>query len=356
MNFTTPLFYKDTEIIHEIFSHISKYSSEEIIITDEKFNILFQNTKYNFKNSKFCITDLTPDFTNKNLIINFENFKNSNKNHLFLKLIFNDENNFHNIPMDVHICKIRGKKNKVKGYSIIIQDITQEIKNKIQKETFIDILTHDLKNPIRANIQVLELILNNKFGIVENNLKVILDELLNSCRFMSYMTDNLLIKYKNEFNTYELQKEKYSLIKLIKEKYNNLINIFNRKNQTVELIIKGEIPDIEIDINEIGKVINNLIINASEQSIENSKIKIIIEKNKDNINVSFVDYGYPKNNEKLSEIFEEYIACSNKFRKIGFSLELYNCRKIIEAHNGQICAKNESNNGTSITFSLPLAN
>ena len=354
MNFTTPIFYKDSEIIQEVFSHISKYSTGEIIVTDEKFNILFQNTKYSFNNGKFDINDLTPNCTNENLKINFENFKNSEKNHLFLKLIFNNENNFHNIPMDVHICKIRNKKNKIKGYSIIIQDITQEIKNKIQKETFIDILTHDLKNPIRANIQILELILNNKFGKLENNLKVIIDELLNSCRFMKYMTDNLLIKYKNEFNIYELQKEEASIVDLIKEKYNNLVNFFDRKNQTVELIIKGKIPKIKIDINEIGKVINNLIINASEQSIENSKIIIKVERNKDNLSVAFYDYGHPKSKDKLNEIFEEFITCSNKFRKIGFSLELYNCRKVIEAHNGRIWAENTGNHGSSITFCLPI--
>ena len=354
MNFTTPIFYKDSEIIQEVFSHISKYSTGEIIVTDEKFNILFQNTKYSFNNGKFDINDLTPNCTNENLKINFENFKNSEKNHLFLKLIFNNENNFHNIPMDVHICKIRNKKNKIKGYSIIIQDITQEIKNKIQKETFIDILTHDLKNPIRANIQILELILNNKFGKLENNLKVIIDELLNSCRFMNYMTDNLLIKYKNEFNIYELQKEEASIVDLIKEKYNNLVNFFDRKNQTVELIIKGKIPKIKIDINEIGKVINNLIINASEQSIENSKIIIKVERNKDNLSVAFYDYGHPKSKDKLNEIFEEFITCSNKYRKIGFSLELYNCRKVIEAHNGRIWAENTGNHGSSITFCLPI--
>lgn len=354
MNFTTPIFYKESETLQEIFSHISKYCAEEIIITDEKLNILFQNTKYTFRNGKFDIIDLTPNFANENLKISFENFKNSEKNHLFLKLIFNDENNIHNIPMDVHICKIRNKKNKVKGYSIIIQDITQEIKNKIQKETFIDILTHDLKNPIRANIQILELILNNKFGKLENNLKIILDELLNSCRFMNYMTDNLLIKYKNEFNLHELQKEECSIIDLIKDKFNNLANLLDRKNQTGELIVKGKIPKIEIDINEIGKVINNLIINSSEQSIENSKIIIKVEKNKNNITVAFYDYGHPKSKEKLNEIFEEFITCSNKFRKIGFSLELYNCKKVIEAHNGKIWAENTGSYGSCIIFSLPI--
>ncbi|MCD7780231.1 MAG: HAMP domain-containing histidine kinase, partial [Candidatus Gastranaerophilales bacterium] len=237
---------------------------------------------------------------------------------------------------------------------VIINDISQEIKNKIQKETFVDIISHDLKNPMRANIRILELIMQNKFGIIEDNkLKSVLEELLNSCRFMSYMADNLLIKYKNEFDLYELQKQQYSIVKLIKERCNKLMNILERKKQSIELVIKGSTPDINIDVNEMAKVINNLIINASEQSIENSKIIIEVENNKERIEVSFTDYGYPQKQEMLNGIFEEYITCSNKFRKIGFGLELFNCRKIIEAHNGYICAKNETDTGTSITFSLP---
>ena len=69
--------------------------------------------------------------------------------------------------------------------------------------------------------------------------------------------------------------------------------------------------------------------------------------------ISFFDFGYPKNNSNPDEIFEEYITCSNKFRKIGFGLNLYNCRKIIEAHYGKIWAKNIDNVGTMISFCLP---
>ena len=259
MNFTSNIFNRDGEILTQAFSHISKYCAGDIIITDSKFNILFQNSRYDFKNNKFEITYLTSGFENKNLVINFENFKNSSKNHFYVKLIFNDKNNFSAIPMDVHICKIKNKSGQLKGYSVIVQDITQEIKNKIQKETFIDILTHDLKNPIRANIQVLELILKNRFGVLEIKLKNVLDELLNSCRFMNYMTDNLLIKYKNEFNLYELQKQRYSIVNLVKEKCLGLSGVLDKKNQTVEFIVKGRIKYTEIDVDEIGKVINNLI-------------------------------------------------------------------------------------------------
>ncbi len=353
MNFIDSVFTKHNEILKEILVNISKYSTGDLIVTDEKFNILYSTLKNN-KNKKITFYDVSENFMTENIKINIENFRNSKKRHLFLKLLFNDGKKMQNIPMDVHICKILSKKNKLMGYCIIIQDITQEIRNKIQKETFIDILSHDLKNPIRANIQILELILANKFGNLEPSLKSILDELLNSCRFMNYMTDSLLLKYKNEFNMYELRKEEYSIIKLIKEQCNKLMNLFDKKHQTIEFIADNNINEINIDVDEISKVVSSLLINASEQSCENSKIVVKAIKEKDKINVSFNDCGHKENKKKLNDIFEEYISCSNKFRKVGFSLELYNCRKIIEAHNGIISAQNLNNNGISIMFTLPI--
>lgn len=354
MNFAPYVLSRDTDFMQEVFVHIFKYCDEEIIVTDDKFNVLFHNSKYISDNRKYSLFDIIDCFTNENIKDNIEKFRESEKNHIFFKLMFNDNNSLKNTPIEIHICKIKNRRNSIKGYTVIIQDISQELKNKIQKETFIDIISHDLKNPMRANIQILELILKDKFGKINNNLKVVLDELLNSCRFMTYMADNLLIKYKNEFDLYELQKQRFPINTLIKEQCNKLMNILDRKKQTVEMIIKGDITDVDIDIDEMSKVISNLIINASEQSIENSKIIIQIENNGKNVAVSFTDYGYPQKPEFLDGLFEEYIASSHKFRKVGFGLELFNCRKIIEAHGGQITAKNEFNTGTSIMFTLPI--
>ncbi|MBQ9244629.1 HAMP domain-containing histidine kinase, partial [bacterium] len=302
------------------------------------------------KNSLFELTDF---MLNKNVKKNIIDFKNSENNHIFFKLIIKENKALQNVPVNLHISKIKNN-NKIVGYTVIIQDILQEVTNKIQKATFVDIISHDLKNPMRANIQILELILKNKFGQISSVLRPVLDELLSSCRFMNYMADNLLIKYKNEFEMYELKKQQYSIVKLIKDVCGKVNNLLDRKKQSVELVICGNIADVNIDIKEMSKVINNLIINASEQSKENSKIIIQVENKNKNIKISFTNYGYSKSKSVLDNMFEEYLSCSNKFRKVGFSLELYNCKKIIEAHNGNIFAKSISDNETSIVFSLPV--
>ena len=58
MTLIPTIFDKNTNILKEAFSHITKYSNEEVIITDEKLNIIFQNSKYTFKKGKFDISVL----------------------------------------------------------------------------------------------------------------------------------------------------------------------------------------------------------------------------------------------------------------------------------------------------------
>ncbi len=349
MNFN----FTHSDLTKQAFSMISKYCDDEIIITNENFDIVFHNSKLINNEKKSSLFDVIDFILNNDIKKNILDFRNSENNHIFFKLIIKDNKTFDDIPVNLHICKLKNSKNKVVGYCVLILDIIQEIRNKIQKATFIDIITHDLKNPMRANIRILELLLKDKMGKLENNTRIIIKELLNSCRFMNYMADNLLMKYKNELDNNELQKQKYSIVKLIKEICNKLSNILERKNQSVELIINGNISDVDIDVKEMTKVINNLIINASEQSMENSKITIQVENKNNIVNVSITDCGYSSKKEIIDSLFDEYLSCSNKFRKVGFSLELYNCRKIIEAHNGCISAENKSNKGTEIIFTLP---
>ena len=88
MNFILNFQNKEVEFIKEAFINVSKYSSGEIIITDEKFNILFQNSKYVTENGTFNFLDLSENFITNNFKKTIKNFKLSDKNHMFVKMIF----------------------------------------------------------------------------------------------------------------------------------------------------------------------------------------------------------------------------------------------------------------------------
>ena len=93
------------------------------------------------------------------------------------------------------------KKKLIKKIKNKIKQIKSRYNEKLQKERnkFTCILNHDIKTPLLAQIQSLELILKDKFGKLNFEQKNILKEILNSNYFLFEIISNaiFLTKYEN---------------------------------------------------------------------------------------------------------------------------------------------------------------
>lgn len=341
----------------EKLDNIYKYTTSEIILTDINFNISSTNNRFiitglNYRNFINVIQPFNPPETIEN-ITNINNIKDQG---LFTNIRYMDEFKNKIIPANLVISKIFDKDEKHTGYLIIVQDSTveQEIQN--QKETFIATLTHDLKTPVGAQIRALNLILNEKFGPLNDNLRDILTEIQHSCKFMQHMTDNLLTKYKSQNGQLVIVKEPVFIQDIIQRTYRHLKFILEEKNQKLNIEYLTDIQEISLDECEIERVLNNLVINASEFTPENGSITIRVENIKDFIKVSVIDTGWGIPKEEIKTIFNEYYSSAKKFRKVGYGLGLYICKQIIEGHHGRIYAKSEEGKGSEFIFTLPLGN
>ncbi len=128
----------------------------------------------------------------------------------YCRLNFYDKNSYFDFEIEVgkdkekrfieaNCSKISAStENTEGGYVMVLRDVTAKREIEIQKETFVATLTHDLKTPVRAQTKALELLLNNRFGSVNEAQKEILAETLNSNKYMAGMLDNLLSTYKYE--------------------------------------------------------------------------------------------------------------------------------------------------------------
>ena len=67
-----------------------------------------------------------------------------------------------------------------------------------EKETYITILSHDLKIPTIAQIRALELLLNGHFGNLNNEQKEILQLILESCKYLYKVILTLMLTCKLE--------------------------------------------------------------------------------------------------------------------------------------------------------------
>lgn len=229
---------------------------------------------------------------------------------------------------------------------------TEALKHSIEKEKeqFIATLTHDLKSPINAEICALTQLLNKNNPSLQNEM---LEELLNSAKYMKLITENILCFYKHKNKGLVLNKESVDFVELVSSSINNLKYLADDKNIKINFSTNILNPQIELDVLEIKRVINNLLSNAIEYSYQNNNIDINLKILGKNFVFEIKDYGIGIRTEHLNNIFDEYMTLAKQHKKTGFGLGLNICKKIIEQHNGEISIDSTYGTGTSIQFKLP---
>ncbi len=225
----------------------------------------------------------------------------------------------------------------------------------LEKENFIAMLTHDLKTPIRAQIQALDLLLKDYFGELNPRQREIVNEIMASNKYMQNMAENVLTNYKTENGKLKIQKTKNDIKATIENTVENLKFIISQKNQSIKVSYK-DIKDTTAyyDDIEIKRVLSNLIVNASEYSFDNSVINIAVEKLDDNFKITVSDTGLGIQPSNIDTLFKKYSTNSKDYRKVGTGLGLYICRAIVNAHGGTIEAARPKDGGMSFSFTISL--
>ena len=241
---------------------------------------------------------------------------------------------------------------KAQIYNILKGEEEKKEQEKL-KESFIASLTHDLKNPINAEITALKHLITKDSN--EDINSEILFDLLNSAQYMKFMTDKILSHYKQKNNKIILKKENVHFYPFVLSCIEEIRFLCEDKN--IKIYLNNEIGDTSVimDKIEIKRVINNLIANAVEYSHKNNRIDIQLTKDNKNIIFRIKDYDYGIDLKKHKYIFDEYMSLSKEYQKTGFGLGLNICKAIIEAHKGEITIESAINKGTCVCFKIPLA-
>lgn len=248
-------------------------------------------------------------------------------------------------PFDVNIIKTQ-------IFNILKNQRTQEIITS-GREDFLATVAHDLKTPINAGINALNLLLNKNLGSLEDNQHELIEDILNSTKFMKDMVDNILCKNKMESNNITLSKNVYSLKELVERCIDVTKYILVPRQQKIHFECRVNNTLLPMDFLEMKRAVHNLIANASEYSPDGSKILIRIFDAGKNIGISVQDFGKGIDLADQKDIFSQYISFAKKYKRVGSGLGLYITKRIVEAHGGEITLKSKVGYGTKITVFLP---
>lgn len=242
---------------------------------------------------------------------------------------------------------------KKQRYVLLIKDVTNEREIETLKEDFVATLTHDLKVPIVAESNIIEFLLEGRFGEITEKQKVALLNMQSSNTELIDLVQILLETYKIKETGINLVKENIVLNPFIEEIVAETQPIANKSGIKINFKPERNLTVIA-DTMQLTRVIKNLISNAISHSNTKDRIDIKTGELPGFITISIIDYGQGISKDEIKMIFNKYYSAAKKFRKIGTGLGLYLSQQIAVSHGGEITVQSEENVRTEFCIKLPV--
>ena len=255
--------------------------------------------------------------------------------------------------------KLIDTSNELKTISEKLKNANQELINKdIQKDEFLDTVTHELRTPITA-IRAASEILHDDDDIPQELRKQFLKSIITESDRLNRLIDKILDLEKFETGKQKLYLSKNNISKTINNTLQSVKQLLTNKNIEVQFEQASQEIKAFYDEERIIQVIHNLVSNAIKFCSPNEgKITIKIKENLQDIEVSIHNNGRGIKVEEFEPIFEKFYQSrdQNVKKPIGSGLGLAICKQIIEHHKGKIWAESTVGNGATFIFTLPNYN
>lgn len=236
-------------------------------------------------------------------------------------------------------------------YIVILKNVTDQKELENLKEDFVATLTHDLKVPIIAETNMIELLLNGNFGEISDKQKLALLNMQTSNRELLDLVQTVLETYKVGKMT--LYKENVMLKSFIEEIIEEMKPLANKSHNTIEFILERDIR-VFADRFQLTRVVKNLIQNAISYGAPKTPIEIAIGEIPGFVTIKIKDHGAGISKSDIDRIFNKYYSAAKKFRKIGTGLGLYLAFQIIKAHNGELTVESVEGEFTEFCIKIPV--
>ena len=251
---------------------------------------------------------------------------------------------------------ILNKKSKKLSKENVVHDQTNE---EDYRRDFVANVSHELRTPVSIIKGFSETLLEDFENVKEKKRKDFLEKINRNANRLHSLIEDLLLLAQFDGNPNSLKLQTIDLTKTIREVVEECKSRWNPQELNVLLDLPNfEVP-ITVDPQKMISVFENLLENAFNHAKELSRITIrlkIIEKHTIAL-CEIEDDGQttiaPAEIEKLFERFYRVDKSRSRARG-GTGLGLSIVKDIIEAHNGQIMAKQSKNGGLIFTFKLPL--
>ncbi len=236
------------------------------------------------------------------------------------------------------------------------------------KSEFVSFVAHELKNPLTSIKGYSDVLLGGRGGDLNEMQKNFLATIRSNAERMNTLVSDLNDVTKLQTDNMRMELSPIDFATALTETLRPLHKQIEDKQQTLNIVMASELPPILADQGRLIQVLTNLVSNANKYTPPEGEIRITAEVDsapRDSkgrtleplLRISVSDSGIGMSQEDLMRLFTPYFRSENPLAREqpGTGLGLTITRGIIQRHGGSVNVSSTIDEGTTFTFTIPLA-
>jgi PAS domain S-box-containing protein len=224
------------------------------------------------------------------------------------------------------------------------------------KDLFISILGHDLKNPFNNILGSSEVLIEDIRNLSTDEIEEIAKNINKSAKITNKLLEDILMWARTQQGSIPFKPQKC----ILKDNCKNILEILNPSAFAKNITIydsSAEHINVFADSDMLKTILLNLVSNAIKFTNGGGSIHINSEKNSENIIISVSDNGIGISPDDLVKLFDisEVLSTKGTAGEKGTGLGLLLCKEFVEKHGGKIWVESEVGKGSDFKFTLPIS-
>ena len=226
------------------------------------------------------------------------------------------------------------------------------------REEFLALTTHDLRSPLTVISGVISFFTSGRLGDLSPEQKNMVSMMERNTHSLIELVNDMLDASKLESGMISLETTEVSIYEVARELRDSMEPLAREKEITLEERLPEGLPPVIADHAKLRRILVNLLSNALKFTRKGGRVCVGAERKGDGllrVYVSDTGVGIPPGD--LEHLFDKFVQARSRATRSekGTGLGLYITRQLVELHGGTITVESEVGNGSTFSFTLPVA-
>lgn len=226
------------------------------------------------------------------------------------------------------------------------------------KDTFLNVLSHELRTPLNSILGYASIIKESMKDKLSGEDKIYLENLHNGSERLFKSITQMLEFAQIEAGTYNLNMEKLDLVDIVKRGLHAINAPAKEKKIDIKTIFTTEQIMVDADLHSVENAVGNLLGNAVKFTHQGYiEVETSISRERNLAVCRIKDTGVGISADYMDHLFQPFsqedLNIGRSYEGNGLGLAL--SKKYIEKLGGSLLVDSIKGVGTTITFTLPLA-